>query len=217
VTIPPDLDKGAVVDLFTLKDVPVNNGTFKTDIKAAEGTIFAFVAPDKKDYIKNEIYKERYAIEADLMEVELRVADRVSTQSSEVKKLCQEAEKLNEKKQYKAAYAKIVEAKKLLVLKTRENTLYTTVDSQIQECRKILGGIHELLQEKVFQRKFSKNPAKRTKAQTQLVDKINEIALRFFDLNNKLIQSGPAKIKDKVDVLLKDLKKIEKTVPSAVK
>ncbi len=124
-----------VLDLFARRDVPRAGNTFTAYLEPGDGRLYAVGLPAALAAIKQEVLATHVAIERDLLELELRVAQRLGTDTAVVAPILATAATLED----------LAAARLALQGQQRANALGWAIQEDIEGSRRSLGRSNTLL------------------------------------------------------------------------
>jgi len=83
-----------VLDLFALREIAAPGGGFGVSLAPGDGRLYAVGSAKALDAVRNEILKNRIAIERDLLELEIRVAGKMGADTAAAKQALAEVDVL---------------------------------------------------------------------------------------------------------------------------
>jgi len=194
-----DVAKGEkVINLFSLNEVPGQQaGRFRVRLEPGDGTLYAVAAPGVLNHIRSEVWKRRFEIEQDLMDMELGIAQKMGRNVAPARKSLKRASILAADNKFPEAINLLGEARFLLKQASRVNTEYWKVHEDLEEARRTLGGASAILDKWVGI--YSKDHP----LVKELIQRMVALADDFYSLHGELIRSGPKGLEAKASQLFK--------------
>ena len=198
-----------VMDLFSMREVPLSGRTFHVFLKPGDGRIFAVGHQAALEAVSKEVYVERYAIERDLVELEITVARRMGTDTGPVEAALGTANSLADEQHYATALEQLAMAMFLLEQQARANEPFRLVNDAVEHSRTALGRTNELMTRGLTG--GTGEALRETPEGNELIESMVRLSERFYILQGRLLREGPAGLNDDAGSLLRDIRFHEQT------
>lgn len=165
------------MDLFALRDVPRAGNTFSVFLEPGDGRLYAVGQPAALAAVRQEVTANRLALERDLLDLEVRVAQRMGLDCARVQAAVAAAKTLED----------LAVARVALGQQQRADPAYWAVHEDVQGSRTALGRSHALLNRRIGDSAFPRD-APDVKALTATMVSLSE---RFYTLQARWLREGP--------------------------
>ena len=199
-----------LLDLYSLRQVPLKGNTFREYLKPADGRVYALAPEGELADIKKEVATERFNIEHDLLKLEIRIAQKMGTDVALVRKVADDSKKLLTDGDFVGALEKVAEGMDVLKKQNSANIPFSKVNGAIEASRSALGRVNETMSRRTtgIENGFmGTDPGIK-----EVSDRMISLADRFYTIQTQLMQKGPAGLVDPIEVLLKDVQAFERYI-----
>ena len=206
-----ELGKGEkILDLFSLREIPLKDNTFPEHLRPGDGRVYAVADANEISVIKKIVAGERFDLEHDLLKIEFRLAKKMGTDVVPAEKVDTDGQRLMAGGDFGAALAKMAEAKETLEKQNRANATYWRANAAIEASRFAMGRINQTMSRRMagIENGFmgSDSDVKKTS------DRMIGLADRFYTLQTQLLQQGPDNMSVPAETLLADIQTFERFV-----
>jgi hypothetical protein len=194
------------LDMFALREVPMQGGSFEVAFQEGNGRIYAIGAADALEEVRREVFENRIEAEKGLLEVEIQVAERMGTKVATARQRISEAENLRERGEFRAGLEKLGEGMDVLRQQARANDAFWPVHRNLEEARSSLGRVHELMNRRMNDAGFGSREG-------DVKDKIEAMKAlgdRFYSLQSDLYGNGPEGLQETARELRDDVLTFER-------
>jgi hypothetical protein len=191
-------DDERVLDLFALRAVPRAGNTFSVFLEPGDGRLYAVGLPAALAAIGAEVGANRLALERDLLELEVQVAQRQGTETAAVATAVTAASTL----------ADLASARLTLEQQQRADTTAWAVQEDIESSRGALGRSNALLCRRVGDTAFPRD-APDVKALTERMISLSE---RFYTLQARWLRGSAPDLAPAARALREDVERQEAAV-----
>lgn len=197
-----------LLDLFSARKVPIEKGGFRLSLSPAEGRVLALAKPAVLDEVAAEVAQNRYEIERDLLDLEIRFAKRMGTDTAPAEKLAAEAANLAKEGKGLEAVQTVADATRELARLNRANAPLRMVEGAIAQSRVLLGEIHAAMnagigdQPKMYPRDDADVKA--------LMDDMIAVSDNFYNLRSDWTHNGPAGLGERAQKLQTDVRALKR-------
>ena len=199
-----------LLDLFSMREIPLTGNTFKVFLMPGDGRIYALGQPAAIAAVKKEVYTNRFDIERDLLALEIELAKRMGTDTAYAGKALSDANVLLKGNKFSKALEKIAESAALLEEASRTNTEFRTVNEAIERSRITLGSINKMMLRCIGDDRPKDFPRDDPQVKA-VIDKMMGLSERFYSLQSKLILEGPKGMAEGAGNLLNELQEFERS------
>ncbi len=199
-----------LLDLYSLRQVPLKGNTFAEYLRPGDGRVYAVASASELADIKKEVATERFNIEHDLLELEIRVAGKMGTNVLPAQKAAGDSKILLADGDFTGALAKIAEGMDILEKQNQANIPFSKANTAIEASRSGLGCVNETLSRRMagIENGFmGTDPGIK-----EIADRMISLADRFYTMQTQLLQKGPADLACPAEALLKDVQAFERFV-----
>jgi len=196
-----------VLDLFSLRTVPHAGNTFHVAVKPAAGRLYAIAEPATLTAVRNEVVQRRFAIERDLLDLEIRLARRMGTDVTVVEQTRSQADALAKSDKWIEAEGQLAEGTVQLERQAQANVPFRTVNDAVEEVRRTLGRIDAVMTQQIGN---DASAFPRTAPDVKAVmDRMIELSKRFYAVQSKLLREGPNGLEAEARKLLEDVESFQ--------
>lgn len=177
------------LDLFALREFALPDGAFTVQLRPGEGRLYAVGPPEALGRVKAEVAGRQFGLQADLLGLEVRLAQRMGTDTAPVDRLLASARASAARGEWPAALGAVRAAFAALDRQSRANAAYWPVQESLDQVQATLGRLNATMNARVTAQgaDFARE-APEVKAQT---DRTIALADRFYALRAKLLRQGP--------------------------
>ena len=199
-----------LLDLYSLREVLLKGNTFPEYLRPGEGRVYAVAPANELADIKKEVATERFNIEHDLLELEIRISGKMGTDVIPVKAVAVDSKKLLAGGDFACALTKVAEGMDILERQNAANIPFSKANTAIEASRSGLGRIHERLSRRmagVENGFMGTDPGIK-----EISDRMIGLADRFYTMQTQLLQKGPVGLAAPAEALLADVQAFERKV-----
>jgi len=199
-----------LLDLYSLREVPLKGSTFPEYLRPGDGRVYAIASADKLDAIKKEVATSRFDLEYDLLKLEIRLAKKMGTDVAPIEKVAADSKKLLASGDFMGALARVTNGKDVLEKQNSVNIPFSKANAAIEASRSSLGRINETMSNRMLNSENSfmiTDPGVK-----EISDRMIALADRFYTLQTQLLQKGPEGLVDSTEILLVDVQAFERFV-----
>lgn len=197
-----------VLDLFSLRDFPLQGDAFTAQTAPGDGRLYAVGSAEALAKVKAEVARRQVAIQTDLVALEVKVAKRMGTDTAPVEKAMADGQAAAGKGDWTGALEAVQTAFAALDRQERTNAAYWSVNEAVEQTREALGRIDGALSAHVGTPAFPRDAAD-VKA---LTDRVVTQSERFYALQAKLLREGPKGLESEAAALQRGIGDLSGTV-----
>ena len=196
-----------VLDLFALREIAAPGGGFGVSLAPGDGRLYAIGNAKALDAVRNEILKNRIAIERDLLELEIRVAGKMGADTAAAKQALAEVDVLAAAPEsLPQALEKALSGLDAVASANLAGPHHATVLAPLERARAALGRVNAIMNGRMAGTLPPDDPAAKPRTET-----LRGLSKRFYDAQSRLYGTGPAGLAPEVASLLADVLAFERS------